>query len=269
MEIAIVDGNRCRAYPNAKGQCEYCEGAMDAKCGKQKMWHGAHHRKTNCDRWWENETDWHRPWKSHFPEDWREILHISPSGEKHIADVKTPNGTVFEFQNSPMSKEEMTAREDFYGQVIWVVKGEKFKSNFTVLDRLPDPETEFTRDLVFHQQSLSEPCFSYWVRSPSADVSESYRSGCILSPEEPGEDGIPHRIDEAYVGHHWFDWKHRREVWFASNQRVLIDSVVPNFTLAELLVYSDYGDYRPVCVRFVSATALIEEYGGTWCTNQS
>jgi hypothetical protein len=219
---------------------------MDAKCGEQKRWHWAHHRTTNCDPWWENETPWHRRWKSYFPEDWREVLHEAPSVEKHIADVKTPNGIVFEFQNSPMQTEELRSRENFYGQVIWVVNGEKFRDNYTVLDRLPDPKAEFAEDLVFHQQSLNKPYFCYGRKDRNPDASESYRMGWILSPDELGEEGIQQLIDEAYSGYHWFDWKHRREVWFASKQPVLLDLVVPGNMLAEF------------CIRLVSAKALIE-----------
>jgi hypothetical protein len=46
-------------------------------------------------------------------------------------------------------------------------------------------------------------------------------------------------------GHIQHSQGHRREVWFGSPQRILMDSAVPDNMHAELLVYRDYGDYRP------------------------
>ena len=39
----------------------------------------------------------------------------------HIADIKTPQGLVIEIQHSPISPKDIRAREDFYGQMIWIV----------------------------------------------------------------------------------------------------------------------------------------------------
>ena len=61
-----------------------------------------------------------------FPEDWREVVHVDErTGEKHIADVKTPSGLVIEFQHSPLDYEEMISREAFYQNMIWVVDGDR------------------------------------------------------------------------------------------------------------------------------------------------
>ena len=99
---------------------------MVAKCGRIKMWHWAHMPRTSCDPWWGGETEWHRQWKSAFPEEWREVVHFDEqTGEKHIADVKTPSGLVIEFQHSPLDYEEMVSREAFYQNMIWVVDGDR------------------------------------------------------------------------------------------------------------------------------------------------
>ncbi len=100
---------------------------MVSKCGEVKVWHWAHYRKRTCDHWWENETEWHRKWKSRFPEDWQEIVHTSESGEKHIADVKTEQGWVIEFQHSFLKPEERHARNNFYQRIIWIVDGKRRK----------------------------------------------------------------------------------------------------------------------------------------------
>ncbi|MGH1356894.1 MAG: hypothetical protein ACRBBS_17740 [Thalassovita sp.] len=54
-------------------------------------------------------------------------MHNAPSGERHIADVKTPEGTVIEFQHSHIDERERRAREQFYEQMIWVVDGTRLK----------------------------------------------------------------------------------------------------------------------------------------------
>jgi competence protein CoiA len=80
-----------------------------------------------CDPWWENETEWHRAWKGKFPESWQEIVHQADSGEKHIADVKTDQGWVIEFQHSYINPEERRSRNAFYPKLVWVVNGARRK----------------------------------------------------------------------------------------------------------------------------------------------
>lgn len=126
MQYAIVDGRRSKPVRGQRGICQYCGEEMVAKCGQFVIWHWAHMPKRNCDPWWDSESEWHREWKERFPEDWREIIHIDElSGEKHIADVKTPSGTVVEFQRSPISSKEVTSREEFYQTMVWVIDGDR------------------------------------------------------------------------------------------------------------------------------------------------
>jgi competence protein CoiA len=99
-EYALVNGQRQEAQPNLSGECPNCTGPMVAKCGEVRAKHWAHVGKRICDPWWENETEWHRAWKGQFPADWQEIVHPGENGEKHIADVKTDQGWVLEFQHS-------------------------------------------------------------------------------------------------------------------------------------------------------------------------
>lgn len=80
-----------------------------------------------CDPWWENETEWHRNWKNHFPIEWQERIHTAEGGEKHIADVKTIKDWVIEFQHSYLNPEERQARNDFYEKLVWVVDGARRK----------------------------------------------------------------------------------------------------------------------------------------------
>ena len=83
--------------------------------------------KRTCDPWWENETEWHRAWKNHFPNEWQDFVHRADDGEKRIADVKTDQGWVLEFQHSLIKPEERQARETFYQKMLWIVDGTRRK----------------------------------------------------------------------------------------------------------------------------------------------
>jgi len=131
MKYALVNGERQEAQSGISGTCPSCERTMVAKCGEIKIHHWAHLGKRTCDPWWENETEWHRGWKGHFPTAWQEVVHFSESGEKHIADVKTDQGWTLEFQHSYLSSEERRARDNFYGKLVWVVDGTRRKRDAT------------------------------------------------------------------------------------------------------------------------------------------
>ena len=95
---------------------------MTAKCGMYVRWHWAHKPRFDCDPWQEAETDWHLTWKDAFPSDCQELVQIDENtGEKHVADVKTPSGVVVEVQHSRISDHELSSRENFYGDMIWIV----------------------------------------------------------------------------------------------------------------------------------------------------
>lgn len=124
MRFALINDKKLSPQPNLKGVCPHCGEIVIAKCGRVKVWHWAHKSREVCDPWWENETEWHRNWKDQFPVEWQEISAVDEkTGEKHIADIKTPNRYVVEFQHSPMPPEEMISRESFYGNMIWIVDG--------------------------------------------------------------------------------------------------------------------------------------------------
>lgn len=123
MKYANVGDERREAAPGLPGRCPRCDQPVIPKCGPIKVPHWAHIAVRNCDAWWERETEWHRAWKDEFPKDWQEIVQRAPDGEKHIADVKTAQGVVVEFQNSFLRPEERDARERFYGNMAWVVNG--------------------------------------------------------------------------------------------------------------------------------------------------
>ena len=135
MRYAIVNGIRELAHPGLKGECPACQSDMISKCGDLKVWHWSHKGRRVCDQWWENETEWHRGWKGEFPEKWQEVIHHAPNGEKHIADVKTEEGYVIEFQHSRIHPDERRSRNEFYEKLVWVVDGTRTKRSISEFDR--------------------------------------------------------------------------------------------------------------------------------------
>lgn len=246
MEIALVNGERTRPQPGLVGKCPACGQDALAKCGAQLMWHWAHKGRRHCDPWWENETEWHRNWKSHFPDRMHEVvLFDQDTGEKHIADLKTDRGMVIEIQHSAMPVEELRSREAFYKNMAWIVDGKTFSKQFEVHpEPLPHPQAALLQNVVF----FGNCGWAFWLRSenePNATMVQMHKA------EE-----IADQIQEHYRGHHFFTWKRPREVWFQANSPVLID-----FGGAELYRICQYPSSQH-CVQRISKQAFIEKNGG-------
>jgi hypothetical protein len=94
-----------------------------AKCGEVLAWHWAH-LTAECDPWSEPESKWHLQWKSRFPEQYQEVV-VGP----HRADVKGP-AAVLEVQKSQIAPEMIREREEFYGEMLWMLNGEDFAERF-------------------------------------------------------------------------------------------------------------------------------------------
>jgi hypothetical protein len=119
MRFGLVNGVRSEPKPSTLGACPGCGGELRAKCGEVLRWHWAH-VVAECDPWSEPESEWHLNWKSRFPDECQEVV-IGP----HRADVKGP-GAVLEIQASSISVEEVREREEFYGEMAWMLKGDDF-----------------------------------------------------------------------------------------------------------------------------------------------
>jgi len=130
MQYALVDGKRQEAQKGLSGICECCGNPVTAKCGDERIWHWAHNSNRTCDPWWENQTEWHRAWKDQFPKEWQEVVHTATNKEKHIADVKTDQNYVAEFQHSRLNPQERLAREAFYQHMVWMVNGTRLKKDY-------------------------------------------------------------------------------------------------------------------------------------------
>jgi hypothetical protein len=160
MKYSLVNGERSEAQPGLSGQCPACENAAISKCGKLKIWHWAHKGQRKCDPWWENETEWHRAWKGQFPKECQEVIKYAKNGEKHIADVKTAQGWVLEFQHSFLKEEERKARNEFYKKLVWVVDGLRCKRHKPQFFRLLNESRPMTTLPQMRQIYLDESALS-------------------------------------------------------------------------------------------------------------
>jgi hypothetical protein len=158
MKFALIDGKKTEATKGAKGLCPSCGSELVAKCGEVKVNHWAHKGSRTCDPWWENETDWHRSWKGQFPIDWQEVIHFDENGEKHIADVKTENAWVLEFQHSYLNPEERRAREAFYTKLVWVVDGLRRKRDKPQFQKVIEESTVVSKKPFILRVSFPEEC---------------------------------------------------------------------------------------------------------------
>ncbi|WP_186103504.1 competence protein CoiA [Burkholderia gladioli] len=258
MGLAIVDGVRCAPRPGLKGNCPACGRPAIAKCGDLNRWHWAHAGRRHCDPWYENEGPWHREWKQQFPLDMHEIVHFDQvSGEKHIADIKRPDGLVIELQNSTMEITEMESRESFYGEkMIWIVNADPFRSQIHFFDALPDPDADFVADLVFGQPHPQ------WVKNRVKPRRGDGRNLMFFRRSERLPDSSMQRVysgDDVidlirhhYVGHHLCLWQKPREVWLHSTRLTFFD-----FGSEEMWVVRRYGPEKFFCLQRASKQALI------------
>lgn len=134
MEFALLNGTRIKASKSVReAVCQLCLSPVIPCVGSINKPHFRHVSKEHCDTWSEGITKWHLDWQAQFKEEFREVI-ITKNAEKHIADVKTTNGTVIEFQNSFISPDDIRIRESFYGNMIWVFNVTASKDNIDFLD---------------------------------------------------------------------------------------------------------------------------------------
>lgn len=230
---------------------------MLAKCGPRLMHHWAHCGRRNCDPWWENESEWHRAWKSCFPEDWCEVSHVASEGEVHRADIETPRGIVVEIQHSAMTDAERLSREQFYRNLVWVIDARPFRHNFDIHHPLPAPESELAKDIVWAKSArgmdganrgiffrLSEN-----LVDDAALTKATLRGGQMHFMYE-----IEHRVFETYSGHHQFDWIRPRRTWLDATCPVFLD-----FGEAWLARLMTYDDSLLPCIRLVARQKFIHD----------
>lgn len=246
MQYSLVNGHKTEAKPKLKGFCICCNNPTISACGKLNIWHWRHAQKAQCDSWWEAETQWHRGWKSKFPDKWREVVHFDEkTNEKHIADVKTPKGVVIEFQNSPIKLDELISREHFYKKMIWVVNGLSFKGNFEFGYKLPSPQSAFPKNFKFLK---SKHMLGYDSIKDSPDCCELLHK----------INGIPLKdmAEKYHTRHYMFQWKNPRKVWLQAKMPVFIDF---NDGILWRILFNTRLIDEPICAHY-SVKEFVEHY---------
>lgn len=210
MQYALVNNVRTTPIKGLTGVCIGCGSEVIAKCGDIKIHHWAHKSNVECDSWWEPETEWHRAWKNHFPEEYREIPFTdSATGEVHRADVHTKSRITLEFQNSPISIAELKSREKFYSKLVWVINGSKFLNSFIVNENIFNPSDPKLNDFDFYEGAflLKEELSTYGI------------IGCKVF----GVGSLELKNIQPSKMHFSFTWKNKHKAWFESESPVFID----------------------------------------------
>jgi len=190
------------ARPGLQGTCVNCQSDTITKCGQIKIWHWAHKSKFSCDPWWENETEWHRAWKNHFPMEWQESIHSDSTGEKHIADIKTASGLIIEFQRSAIQPAEMQSRERFYKNMVWVVDGTRLMRDYP---RFCKGFSALRRTVKgFFLSSFPDECFpASWLTSSVPVYFDFQGSSDPVQPQDARRSALwclfPNRVERYAV----------------------------------------------------------------------
>ncbi|MBL0269431.1 MAG: competence protein [Chitinophagaceae bacterium] len=185
MRFAIVDNKRIEAAPKAQALCPGCLQPVIAKCGLQRVNHWAHLNNKNCDTWWEPETLWHRSWKNNYSTECMEIVLFDEiTKEKHIADVRTVDGLVLEFQHSSINSTERIAREKFYNSMLWIVDGTRLKRDYSRFLKGRTDLEKTNNPAIFHVHFPDE-CFpSSWIASAVPVIFDFKGNETIRDPND-------------------------------------------------------------------------------------
>lgn len=251
MQYALINGLRSLPQKGLVGYCATCNSKVIAKCGPIKLHHWAHDKDSNCDPWHENETLWHREWKEHFPEEFREkVLWDETLGTFHRADIHTSSGVTIEFQNSPISIEEVIQRENFYEKLIWVINGEKFEENFRVQVKIPNPNSRAFKKYEFNGRVFIDKEDLYSLGIPKSSLYRSYSVDDIISKGH--SDGLSNN-------HFTFSWEYKRKVWLDVGKVVFIDFGKENLYWLKH-IKQEIGSFW--FVQLVSKVDFINKYSG-------
>jgi competence protein CoiA len=155
-----------------------------------------------------------------------------------------------EFQNSPMSLAEMYSRENFYGQMLWIVNGARFENNFHILAKLPDPKVDWVSDFVFspmsHTYRDAAKRLVCWRKSENPN----YKPGDLVLVYN--DRSLYEMVEKNYIGHHLFDWVKPRTVWYSATKRVFFD-----FDTTYLWELKFYSEQDFLCIQAIQKQDLI------------
>ena len=141
----------------------YCKNAhpLMAKRGTTLKHHFAHHQNTACDS--KNKTEWHINWQKNFEE-----IEI-PFPPKHVADI-VHGDLVIEIQHSNISTNDISSREETYGNMIWIfdVKNSVTGSEFICRDDAGKCIVKLNRKCLFQTTKPTYyDCGKYLLRKIS------------------------------------------------------------------------------------------------------
>ncbi|MES2479448.1 MAG: competence protein CoiA family protein [Bacteroidota bacterium] len=235
MQYALVDGIRTKPAKGLKGICTGCKKDVTAKCGSVKIHHWAHNSLRDCDTWWEPETEWHLNWKNQFPEEYREVVFFAENGDLHRADIHTPKGVTIEFQNSPISFEELTSRVNFYDKLIWIINAQSFRNQIDAFP-IPDPEHPLLAQYEICGYSRHSKSYNYPTNSNEAI---NFMNSLMLRriaeyPQDPEEGRVRsfgeklfikarHKATKNPLLYETFDWRYKRKAWLNCSAPVFFD----------------------------------------------
>lgn len=115
MLYAHVGNKKSLPTPGARGTCPSCGNEVLAKCGRLVTHHWAHVAGGDCDPWSEPMGEWHRSWQGIvLPE------HVEVIRSPHRADIVGVGDVVIELQHSTIDADTIGAREQFYGNMVWM-----------------------------------------------------------------------------------------------------------------------------------------------------
>lgn len=249
MQYALVNGERHEAFVGGRGVCPMCGAPMVSKCGPRILHHWAHARRKNCDPWWESETEWHREWKNLFPEECRERSYTAPDGEVHRADVVTTTNIVIEFQHSAMTDAERMSREGFYKNLVWVIDGRGFRSNFDIYHLLPAPDSELAQDLIWSKATRPMQGAARGLFFRKSECADPQTNGWVHGIGE-----IEDAVNRSYRGHHQYDWVRPRKTWLDATCPVYID-----FGDQELIKLDTYDQSGLRCVYRIAKRKFLHD----------
>lgn len=187
--VWATDANKIEDY-----FCPVCGAKMVLKAGDVNAWHFAHEANACSDTWNYDMSEWHRDMQEQFPLECREVV-MTHNGETHRADVFKDN-VVVEFQHSPISPSEFTARNNFYNglgyKVAWVF----------------DVSEQFENGSIYYEDAFFDD-FSefYWTRPlsvlrygpiPQEDSLKAWVSICFYFGESDA-DALIRRVNWSSV----------------------------------------------------------------------
>ena len=150
MLYANVNGTKRAPEKGLRGTCPSCGEIVNAKCGPLVTHHWAHKPgTTECDPWSEPVGPWHLEWQNLVQPEFVEVV-IGP----HRADIVGDGDIVVELQHSAISRDVITDREEFYGDMVWIFDAtERFEMIIT------GERTFFSFRRAKHIQTCLKPVF--------------------------------------------------------------------------------------------------------------